>query len=650
MPSLTPLQLIAGAALGNNTGIAVSSELTGAIDAYRSTSLISPFANTLANVQAPSILGNAYANLLTLTATNCPALSDSTPSAYAGQLGILLSNSAAAGNSASGFTSLIPDFGNIYIGNGDDSIFVQIFISATGYIFTTNDYILTANNSGTYLGSNFTTMNSLITGNLDEVSLAFGAIGNDLKNLGLAINLATLDNLGSPLNLLQQILVIAGLTPRLATEIELLGLDIDTITDPPATLSQLLTLNKVFYTIFTEITGQDLAQILNVMAVTTPNINSLADLLNPVKMFPQSFLSLTMRTVDGLRGIYLNQSGSVNVSLISSLPEYVLTNYQQIAQMIPADQALANQCLRVSLQQIKNIFNLELPALANSYLNLVTTKDLNLINQLTVPVPQSAVDFYITNYATGSGPEGTLVISDLIGAAAGIGYTDKIANAVEVFNSVAGDANFSNLVITYQRMSTTISGGYGNATVGPVVIPAGPGAGTYNSTTDGMGNIITTAAYEAFDTGLIPNAQSFITTFISTNPAAANTLATNWTSMAEKLINESNNLATASIVIPDLIPNQRSAILGFVQNLPTYGLDTIQGGAAEFLDHVADMTTIGGQAIIGALRQGRNVGVLDTAGVGNDIEIPSTYQQPPPQANIAVAEYSEADAANLVIR
>lgn len=650
MPSLTPLQLIAGASLGNNTGIAVSSELTLSIDAYRSTSLISPFASTLANAQAPGILGGLYANLLTLTATNCPALSDSTPSAYAGNLGILLSNSAAAGNSATGFTSLIPAFGNIYLGSGDDSIFVQIFISATGYIFTTNDYILTANNSSTYLGSNFTTMNSLITGNLDELSLAFDTVGNDLKNLGLAINLETLDNLGSPLNLLQQIIEVAGLTPRLAAEIDLLGLDIDTITDPPATLSQLLTLNKVFYTIFTEITGQDLAQILDVLVVTTPDLTSLADLLNPVKMFPQSFMSLTVRTVNGLRGIYLDQSGSVNVSLISSLPEYVLTSYQQIAQMIPADQALANQCVRVSLQQIKNIFNLELPALANSYLNLVTTKDLNLINALTVPVPQSAVDFYITNFATGSGPEGTLGISDLIGAAAGVGYTDKIANAVLTLGTLDTDPNFANLTVVYQRMNTTISGGYGDATTGPVVIPAGPAAGTYNSTTDGMGNIVTTAAYEAFDIGLIPNAVSFVSSVISNNPAASSALNNDWTDMAEKLINESNNLATASIVIPDLIPDQRSAILGFVQNLPTYGQDTIQGGAAEFLDQVADMTTIGGQAIVGALRQGRNVAVLDTAGVDTDIEIPSTYQQPPPQANIDVAEYSETDAANLVIR
>jgi hypothetical protein len=273
-----------------------------------------------------------------------------------------------------------------------------------------------------------------------------------------------------------------------------------------------------------------------------------------------------------------------------------------------------------------------------------------LINALTTPVPQSALDFYSVNFATGSGPEGTLVLSDLIGAAAGIGYTDKIANAVAVFNSVSSDADFANLVITYQRMNTTISGGYGNATLGPVVIPAGPGAGTYNSTTDGMGDIVTTAAYAAFDIGLIPNALSFVNSFVSVNPDTANALSANWTEMAQQLISENNNLVDASIAIANLIPGQREAVLSFAQNIPTFGLDTTLGGTAQFLEQVANKSTIGGQAIVGALRQGRNVEVLDLAGIGNTIDIPNTFREPPPQADVIPAEYSESAAANLVIR
>ena len=650
MSTLSPLQLIAGAGLAGNTALAVSSALTAAIASYRSTPLMAPFAAAVGNSQASTVLGNVYDSLIVLTANTCPPLSDSTPSAFASALGILLSNNASSGNSVTGFTSLIPQFGSIYLGDGDDSIFAQVFGQALGYVTTTNTYILTANNSNSYLGSGFTSMNSLITADLDKVNLAFSAFGNDLRNLGFTIALDNLDNLGSPLALLQQLTNVAGVTTRLASELDALNIGADVVFEPPVLLAPLLLLEKLLYKIFVEITGNDLNEILQLLQVTTPGIKTLADLLNPVKMFPQSFFSLTVPTVEGLRGIYLDPTGSVNIKLANDLPENVQQQYQLLSQATPPDQALANQCLRVSFQQIKNIFNLSLPELAGTYLNVVTTRDLPLINALTTPVPQSALDFYSVNFATGSGPEGTLVLSDIIGAAAGIGYTDKIENAVAVFNSVSSDADFANLVITYQRMNTTISGGFGNATAGPVVIPAGPGAGTYNSTTDGMGNIVTTAAYAAFDIGLIPNALSFVNSFVSANPDTANALSANWTEMAQQLISENSNLVDASIAIANLIPGQREAVLSFAQNIPTFGLDTTVGGTAQFLEQVANKSTIGGQAIVGALRQGRNVEVLDLAGIGNTIDIPDTFREPPPQANVTLAEYSESAAANLVIR
>jgi hypothetical protein len=51
----------------------------------------------------------------------------------------------------------------------------------------------------------------------------------------------------------------------------------------------------------------------------------MADLLNPVKLFPNSFSSLTVNTPDGLRGIYLDSQGTVNSKLNDELPSYVVT-------------------------------------------------------------------------------------------------------------------------------------------------------------------------------------------------------------------------------------------------------------------------------------------------------------------------------------
>jgi hypothetical protein len=662
MAGLTPLQLIAGAGLGNNTALAPSSDYAAARAAYRSTSLLAPFAATVGNGQAAGTLGpgGAYGGLLTLTASTCPPLSDSTPAEFAGNLGILLSNSAAAGNRADGFTSIVLLFGNRYLGSGDNSIFVQIFTAAEGFISATNESILTVNNSNAYLGSSFTTMNSLITGDLDQINLAFGAFGTDLKNLGVAIDLGNLNNLGSPLALLQQIISVAGLTPRLLSDFASTGVNLDVVNEPPATLSQLLALEKTLYRIFQGITDSALAEILQLLAVSTPGIQTLSDLLNPVKIFPTSFFSLTVKTVNGLRGIYLDQLGSVNIQLINSLPEYVLERYRLLSQATPPDQALANQCIRVSLQQIKNIFDVTLPLLAECYLNLSTTRGLTQINALTSPVPESVLDFYRTNYATGTGPEGTLLLSDLIGSAAGLGYTDKIVNAIALLNSVSTDLNIANLTATYSRMNILMNSlsNWGDPAGNTVVIPSGIAAGTYTATYEtvipnegpSFEVLIETAGGNAFRTGLIPNAQSFINAFVSANPATAAALSANWVSMAEKLISEDTNLAAANIVIEELIPNQRTAILGFVQNLPEYGRDTMVDGTAVYLEQVANKSTIGGQAIVGTLRQGRNQTVLAAASIGNNIEIPDTYQSPPPEANIAAAEYSESEAANLVIR
>ena len=71
-------------------------------------------------------------------------------------------------------------------------------------------------------------------------------------------------------------------------------------------------------------TGTTLDQVKIILDVTTANITTMADLLNPVKLFPNSFESLTVTTKFGNRGIYVNTSGSVNQNLLTQLPQYVI--------------------------------------------------------------------------------------------------------------------------------------------------------------------------------------------------------------------------------------------------------------------------------------------------------------------------------------
>ena len=299
---LTPLQLIAGASLLQNQGLIVSPELTQAINAYSNTALISAFFDALAN--DPS--------LATLAANSVPAFSDSVPAAYS-SLGTQLTTVVS--------TQATDDFGG-----GDISKFVQALNLVLAYTQNTNLFINSAVNSQTYLGNTFTSTNDMITGDVTTINLATSTFGQDLVNLGGLIDLTDLGNLGSPLALIQRIVELTGNNPVLSLLLLAEGVPEEIVlnlTDPTISVSD--SIQRLMYQAMTKVTGNELAQILKVLKVTTAGIETMADLLNPVKIFPNSYQSLTVTTANGPRAIYVNASGSVNTALESELPAYVIT-------------------------------------------------------------------------------------------------------------------------------------------------------------------------------------------------------------------------------------------------------------------------------------------------------------------------------------
>jgi len=186
-------------------------------------------------------------------------------------------------------------------------------------------------------------------------------------------------------------------------------------------------------------------------------------------------------------------------------------------------------------------------------------------------------------------------------------------------------------------MQNTVNGVYGNAVSGPVVIPAGYGAGTYAN------------ADVAFSTGLIPNAVIEIGNVVTTYPTQTTSLNTEFNTMAQKIISESDNLTLATINIAELNTDDRSPVMSFVESLPEYGTNKEENGPTWFLEQVADITTLGGQAIVACLREGQNLAVLNSVGIGVDTGIPSESSSPNPVANLIPSTYTESQAANLVV-
>jgi len=329
---LTPLQVNVGAGMLQNQGVAINYALSNAIATYTSTALIAPLANAIGNAIVTSSLSNAtIANLNVLASNTCPALADSIPYDYCGDITLapadnILNPDAQVGNGIVGFTGLLNWSANLILGGGDVSKFCQTLSQAQGHNIQTATFVNSAINGQTYLGSTFTGMNSMITGSVSAVNLATTAFGQDLTNLGQLIDTNNLNNLGSPLALVQQIYRVVSVLPALSVAFVLVGISQDVVVNlSDTTVSVTDSDQKLMYSAMTQISGDTLTQILTVLNVKTTGIETMADLLNPVKLFPNSFQSMTVPIGPTIYPIYLDATGAVNTSLTRVLPSYVLT-------------------------------------------------------------------------------------------------------------------------------------------------------------------------------------------------------------------------------------------------------------------------------------------------------------------------------------
>jgi hypothetical protein len=96
--------------------------------------------------------------------------------------------------------------------------------------------------------------------------------------------------------------------------------------------------------------------VLSILDTTTPGIETMADLLNPVKLFPASFSSLTLPTPDGPVLIY-DPTGAVNSVIVPILNSGAVspTGCDELAKIIPQANAAASRALQIAFQQVKGI-------------------------------------------------------------------------------------------------------------------------------------------------------------------------------------------------------------------------------------------------------------------------------------------------------
>ena len=264
---------------------------------------------------------------------------------------------------------------------------------------------------------------------------------------------------------------------------------------------------------------------------------------------------------------------------------------------------------------------------------LGTLKGLDLVANTTTPVPAAVATYYQNSLAKGSGPNGTYLTTDFFGSAAGIPYNTDLSTVTSTITAQLAAGTLTTVNDIYSRMKNVVSGTYGAPPT--ITIPAGSAAGVY-------------ATYDAAIAALITAADAAIGTAITAMGTATTTLNTAWTEMTKHSANEATFQTQASINFSTLTAGAQLPITAFIPALAGYGQQTQTGMAAQFLESIANTANQYGQAMVGALREGRNTAGIDSIGLKSDNDVPQLPNAVPPQATLSSSEYTPAEARALV--
>lgn len=537
----------------------------------------------------PTLSQATYDNLCAIGSTKIPALGNSKPSSY---------TATYSGETTSfGFLRMVALQANneFRVNNGTYSDFVTSFTICNGSKSLVNKQINTLVNGKNYLNGVYSNMDDLITGDITGVNLATVFWGQDMIAAGRCIELSKIDKFGLPSVLLLTMRNSNGITQTVNQELVNAGLSVsDILQIISGTLYITNSHESKIYNAFTQIKGDALKDILIALNVQTKNITTLADLLNPMKLFPNSYISLTVAKYNTTNSptnskiyylLYTNKG--VNPQLNT------LKFGTRLFGIIPDQIAIPCDAFGISMMQIKNIKNMKIEKFAQVVSSLETaTSNLSQVNGSGgSPTDIASLNSAIASIAKGSGTNNTFRTIDYFGAMSGLGYDLKsIGDNINLLQTSA-------LATIYNNMKTLLS----SALVAPV--------------TD----------YNASLTTLIGNANNEITAIYDNKTTVANTLNTLWSAMGKQLATEVSARATA------LYPGATtglSEIMSFVDSITTIALETEPYQSAQVLEAICDLSTKGGNNVVALMREARNAKRLGLTGGVLDNDIPDTPKDP----------------------
>ena len=287
--------------------------------------------------------------------------------------------------------------------------------------------------------------------------------------------------------------------------------------------------------------------------------------------------------------------------------------YDRLSRIVPSDVALANKALQVSLQQISGVSNMGLGTLARTVQAINSNKSLPAISQQPAPCSTATKNYILSQVGRGTGPCGTITLMDCLGTVAGWKTASNLVSTVSQLSSI----NTSYLQSGYQNVINAMNGVYDYHVPNPAynpdlppgpgneqflgwacIVPGGPGAGDYRI----YGS--PEAARNAAISSIGPACNAACGSLAAANPRQAQISNSNWANISEQMGNEQDLQKRAGLdfgnYFANLQANSQTAVFSFSMSLPGYGQDVQVGGAAQFLEAIADYNPATGTVTLGS--------------------------------------------------
>ena len=271
-----------------------------------------------------------------------------------------------------------------------------------------------AGDFGNFLGSSIPNLQGIVTNGLSTLTSVVKDMPNfaqELSNLGTAFDLGNLTEFGNPGQLIQQISSVGGLdVTGISNALQQVGLG-------DVSISSLS--NPIFNAELTDALGfiqnpQMIANAQSLLGSAIPVLNSMADFTNMATVMPISF---------------------------DSIPFDDFTQFGEHLQGV------------------------ELGSLANTselggLLQAVTTVDLPTILNTTQVMDNNALANLTSNFLGGTGANGGILTTDIMGTLGGIGLTAPYELFSDAINTIDAAGGFNAVNTLYGQMTAGINGDY----------------------------------------------------------------------------------------------------------------------------------------------------------------------------------------------